>query len=50
MGISPECAAHAMDAKYGDGKVTRKEFVDYHIECYHSTENKLNSAILHGPL
>ena len=52
MGISPEHAKnsfHAMDAD-GDGKVTRKEFVDYHLEFFNSTENKLNSAILYGPL
>ena len=52
MGISPEHAKnsfHAMDAD-GDGKVKRKEFVEYHLEYYNSTENKLNSAILYGPL
>ena len=52
MGISPEHAKnsfHAMDAD-GDGKVAKKEFVEYQIEFFNSAENKLNSAILYGPL
>ena len=36
----------AMDSD-SDGKITMQEFVDYHFEF---TENKLNSAILYGPL
>ena len=30
--------------------VTVDEFVDYHDEYYHTTENKLNCAVLYGPL
>ena len=33
-----------------DGKITKDEFVKYHAEFFFSTENKLNSAILFGPL
>jgi Ca2+-binding EF-hand superfamily protein len=52
MGISPEHAQKsfsAMDSD-ADGMVTEDEFVNYHVEFFCSTENKLNSAILYGPL
>ncbi len=39
----------AMD-RNRDGTVSRDEFMDYHCEFLFSTENKLNSAILYGPL
>ena len=36
--------------KDGGGKITKEEFLDYNSEFFHTTENKLNSAILYGPL
>ena len=33
-----------------DGKISEDEFVKYQMEFFCSTENKLNSAILFGPL
>ena len=39
----------AMDTNH-DGKISEDEFVKYHMEYFFSTENKLNSAILCGPL
>ena len=39
----------AMDAN-GDSKVTKAEFVNYHYQFFCTTENKLNSEILFGPL
>ena len=39
----------AMDANH-DGVVSMEEFVAYNSEFFFSTENKLNSAILFGPL
>ena len=39
----------AMDTNH-DGKIYEDEFVKYHMEYLFSTENKLNSAILYGPL
>ena len=52
MGISPEHARPSFDAidANSDGKVTKDEFVNYHYEFFFTTENKLNSAILYGPL
>ena len=39
----------AMDSD-SDGKVSKQEFIDYHFEFFCTTENKLNSVILYGPL
>lgn len=39
----------ACDAN-GDGKVSKEEFTNYGYEFIASTENKLNSSILYGPL
>ena len=39
----------AMDTNH-DQKISEDEFVEYNCEFYLSTENKLNSAILFGPL
>ena len=39
----------AMDTK-SDGKIGKDEFVNYHYEYFYTAENKLNSAILFGPL
>ena len=52
MGIPPEHAENSFNAMDTDedGKVTEDEFVSYHAEYFHTTENKLNSAILYGPL
>ena len=52
MGLDPKYAKasfEAMDTN-GDGVVSLEEFVAYNLEFYSSTENKLNSAILFGPL
>jgi len=52
MGIDPKYAKasfEAMDTN-GDGVVSLEEFTAYHVEYFCTTENKLNSAILHGPL
>ena len=52
LGISQEQSKISFDAmdRDGDGRVTAEEFVDYHDEYYHTAENKLNSAVLYGPL
>ena len=52
LGISQEHSKLSFDAmdRDGDGRVTVEEFVDYHDEYYHTAENKLNSAVLYGPL
>ena len=39
----------AMDAN-GDGEVSKQEFINYHMEFFFSTEDKLHSSILYGPL
>ena len=52
MGIDPKHAKasfEAMDTN-GDGVVSLEEFTAYHVEFFSSTDNKLNSAILYGPL
>ena len=50
--VTPEHAEESFNAMdlNRDGKVTMDEFVAYHSEFFHSTENKLNSAIIFGPL
>ena len=52
MGIDPKYAKasfKAMDTN-GDGVVSLEEFTAYNVEFFSTTENKLNSAILYGPL
>ena len=51
LGIPVEYARASFDAMDvdKDGKITNKEFANYHMEYFYSTENKLNSAILYGP-
>ncbi len=39
----------AMDANK-DGIISVQEFIDYHTEFFFSTEDKLNSSILYGPI
>ena len=39
----------AMDANH-DGKISMQEFIDYHTEFFFSSEDKLNSSILYGPV
>ena len=52
MGISSGYAQDSFNAidQDGDEKITMDEFVNYHAEFFFTTENKLNSAILYGPL
>ncbi|CAI8021639.1 Sarcoplasmic calcium-binding protein [Geodia barretti] len=52
MGVPAECAKESFNAidKDNDGKITLDEFVAYHAEFFYTTENKMNSAILFGPL
>ena len=52
MGIDPKHAKasfEAMDTN-SNGVVSLEEFTAYHVEFFSSTDNKLNSAILYGPL
>lgn len=39
----------AMDTDH-DGRISMEEFVAYHEEFFYSTEDRLNSSILFGPL
>ena len=39
----------AMDMD-GNGVVSKEEFTAYNIEFFYSTEDKLNSSIMYGPL
>ena len=52
MGIDAAHARASFDAidTNHDQKISEDEFVKYHLEYFLSTENKLNSAILYGPL
>ena len=52
MGIDPAHARASFDAmdQNSDGKISMEEFVDFHYEYHFTTENKLGSAILYGPL
>ncbi len=52
MGIPVEHARASFDAmdSDGDGSVSEKEFCNYHSEFFCSTEDKLKSSILFGPL
>ena len=52
MGIPPEHAQDSFNAidVNKDGVISEDEFLNYHYEYFCSTENKLNSAILYGPL
>ena len=52
LNISAEHARapfEAMDTNQ-DGKISHEEFVAYHFEYFHTSEDKLHSSILHGPL
>ena len=52
FGIDPKHAKasfEAMDTN-GDGVISCEEFIAYQVEYFTTTENKLNSAILYGPL
>ena len=52
LGIDTTYARASFDAMdtNGDGKISKEEFVNYHYEFFFTTENKLNSAILYGPI
>ena len=52
MGIDTAHARASFDAmdQNGDGRISMEEFVDFHYEYHFTTENKLGSAILYGPL
>ena len=52
MGVPPEHAQDSFNAidVNKDGVISEEEFLNYHFEYFRSTENKLNSAILYGPL
>ena len=48
--VPPEWVEATFDAidKDGDGKITKKEFIDYQLEFFFSIEDKLNSANHYG--
>ena len=52
MGIDIAHARASFDAmdQNSDGKISMKEFVNFHYEYYYTAENKLGSAVLYGPL
>lgn len=52
MGIDSKHARASFDAMdaNGDGSVSQQEFVDYHCEYFYTTEDKLKSSLLFGPL
>lgn len=52
LGISLEDAQASFDAMDvdHDGVISKEEFIAYHKEFFYSTEDKLNSSILFGPL
>ncbi len=52
LGIDLKHARPSFDAMdfNGDNQVSRNEFITYHKEFFFSTEDKLNSSILYGPL
>lgn len=52
MGIDPKHARASFDAMDvdGDGMVSKHEFIDYHREFFYTTEDKLKSSLLYGPL
>jgi len=52
VGIDTAYARASFDAMDtdGDGVVSKKEFYDYNKEYYYSTEDKLHSSIMFGPL
>ena len=51
FGIDPAHAKASFNAmSQGDGRVSQKQFVDYHLEFYYTAEDNLKSSILFGPL
>ena len=52
LGLDPAQARASFDAmdQNSDGKISMEEFLNFHYEYYFTTENKLGSAILYGPL
>ena len=52
MGIDLAYARASFDAMDTDknGVISKEEFVSFHFEFYCTSEDKLGSSILHGPL
>ena len=52
LGIDPAHARASFDAldTNNDGVISEEEFRAYHWEFFCTTENKLNSEIMYGPL